>query len=77
MSNGVFIEKVNLLKQLGIYLSSYLNRSKHIDAVCCKANRKLSFLRTVRKLSIKYVDNRCYLKTKCEVCHLNCVTCIL
>ena len=56
MFNGVFIERVNLHKHLGIYLSSNLDWCKQIDAVCCKANRKLSILRTVKNLSRQTLD---------------------
>ena len=54
--NDIFIERVNLHKHLGIYLSSTLDWSKQIDEVCCKANRKLSVLRTVRLLSRQTLD---------------------
>ena len=56
MFNGVSIERVNLHKHLGIYLSSTLDWSKQIDEVCCKANRKLSILRTVKLLSRQTLD---------------------
>ena len=38
------IERVNLHKHLGVYLSSSLDWGKQIDEVCLKANRKLSVL---------------------------------
>ena len=54
--NNVCIERVNLVKHLGIYLSSDLNWSKQIDEVCLKANRKLSVLRSVKLLSRQTLD---------------------
>ena len=48
---NLFIDRVNLHKHLGVYLSSSLDWGKQIDEVCLKANRKLSVLRSVRLLS--------------------------
>ena len=56
MFNNVSIERVNLHKHLSVYLTSTLDWSKQIDEVCCKANRKLSILRTVKFLSRQTLD---------------------
>ena len=56
MFDNVSIERVNLHKHLGVYLASTLDWSKQIDEVCCKANRKLSILRTVKFLSRQTLD---------------------
>ena len=54
--NGSFIERVNVHKHLGIYLSSNLDWSVQIKEVCLKANRKLSVLRSVKLLSRQTLD---------------------
>ena len=50
------IERVNLHKHLGVYLSSSLDWGKQINEVCLKANRKLSVLRSVKLLSRQTLD---------------------
>ena len=52
----ILIDRVNLHKHLGVYLSSSLDWSKQVDEVCLKANRKLSVLRTVKSLSRQTLD---------------------
>ena len=54
--NNNNIERVNLHKHLGIYLSSSLDWSKQLHEVCLKANRKLSVLRSVKMLSRQTLD---------------------
>ena len=51
-----FIDRVNVHKHLGIYLSSSLDWSEQIKQVCLKANRKLSVLRSVKLLSRQTLD---------------------
>ena len=54
--NGNFIERVNVHKHLGVYLSSTLDWSVQVKEVCLKANRKLSVLRSVKLLSRQTLD---------------------
>ena len=54
--NNVYIERVNLHKHLGIYLSSSLDWSTQLQEVCLKANRKLSVLRSVKLLRRQTLD---------------------
>ena len=54
--NDSYIERVNVHKHLGIYLSSTLSWSVQIKEVCLKANRKLSVLRSVKLLSRQTLD---------------------
>ena len=54
--NNKYIDRVNVHKHLGIYLSSSLDWSKQVYEVCLKANRKLSVLRSVRLLSRQTLD---------------------
>ena len=54
--NKNFIDRVNLHKHLGVYLSSSLNWSEQIKEVCLKANRKLSVLRSIKLLSRQTLD---------------------
>ena len=54
--NGTFIDRVNLHKHLGLYLSSTLDWGKQVDEVCLKANRKFSVLRSVKSLSRQTLD---------------------
>ena len=54
--DNCYIDRVNLHKHLGIYLSSSLDWTKQIDEVCLKANRKLSVLRSVKLLSRQTLD---------------------
>ena len=51
-----FINRVNVHKHLGLYLSSSLDWSEQIKQVCLKANRKLSVLRSVKLLSRQTLD---------------------
>ena len=43
--NGVYVERVNLHKHLGVIFTSNLDWSAQINEVCLKANRKLSVLK--------------------------------
>ena len=43
--NGVLLKLVEKIKYLGIYLNNKLSWHDHIDYICNKANRLLSFLR--------------------------------
>ena len=54
--NGVFIDRVNTHKHLGVYLQSNLQWSKQIYESCLTANRKLSVLRNVKMLKRKTLD---------------------
>ena len=54
--NNNYIERVNVHKHLGIYLSSTLDWSVQVHEVCLKANRKLSVLRSVKLLSRQTLD---------------------
>ena len=54
--NDKFIERVNVHKHLGLYLSSSLDWSVQVREVCLKANRKLSVLRSVKLLSRPTLD---------------------
>ena len=54
--NDNYIERVNVHKHLGLYLSSSLDWSVQIKEVCLKANRKLSCLRSVKLLSRQTLD---------------------
>ena len=54
--NNIIIDRVNLHRHLGLYFSSTLDWSKHVDEICLKANRKLSVLRTVKMLSRQTLD---------------------
>ena len=54
--NDNWIERVNVHKHLGLYLSSSLVWSAQIKELCLKANRKLSVLRSVKLLSRQTLD---------------------
>ena len=54
--NNNYIERVNVHKHIGLYLSSSLDWSVQIKEVCLKANRKLSVLRSVKLLSRQTLD---------------------
>ena len=51
-----YIDRVNVHKHLGLYLSSSLDWSEQIKQVCLKANKKLSVLRSVKLLNRKTLD---------------------
>ena len=54
--NNSYIDRVNVHKHLGIYLTSSLDWSVQVKEVCLKANRKLSVLRSVKLLSRQTLD---------------------
>ena len=54
--NGIFVERVNLHKHLGVIFQSNLDWSAQINEVCLEANRKLSVLKSVKQLSRKTLD---------------------
>ena len=54
--NGVFGERANLHRHLGVIFKSNLDWSAKINVVCLKANRKLSVLKGVKELSRKTLD---------------------
>ena len=51
-----YIDRVNVHKHLGLYLTSSLDWSEQIKQVCLKANKKLSVLRSVKLLNRKTLD---------------------
>ena len=54
--NGLYIDRVNTHKHLGVYLQSNLKGSTQIKETCLKANKKLSVLRNVKMLRRKTLD---------------------
>ena len=54
--NNCYIDRVNVHKHLGIYLSSALDWSAQIHEVCLKANKKLVVLRSVKLLNRQTLD---------------------
>ena len=54
--NGTFVDRVNSHKHLGIYLTSNLDWSLHINETCKKAYRKLAVMRSVVQLSRTTLD---------------------
>ena len=54
--NNSYIDRVNLHKHLGLYLSSTLDWTEQIKQVCLKANQKLSVLRSVKLLKRQTLD---------------------
>ena len=54
--NETTIDRVNLHKHLGIFLTSNLDWSYQINQSCLKANRKLAVLRSVKYLKRKTLD---------------------
>ena len=54
--NGIFVDRVNLHRHLGVYLNCDLDWSYQIKESCLKANRKLSVLKSVKYLNRKTLD---------------------
>ena len=54
--NNTYIDRVNLHKHLGVYLTSNLDWSYQVNESCLRANRKLSVLRSVKFLNRKTLD---------------------
>ena len=54
--NNESIERVNIHKHLGVYLSSNLDWSQQIDEIGLRANRKLAVLRSIKYLNRKTLD---------------------
>ena len=54
--NNESIERVNIHKHLGVYLSSNLDWSQQIDEICLRANRKLAVLRSIKYRNRKTLD---------------------
>ena len=54
--NDNFIERVNIHRHLGVYITSSLDWSFQIHDVCLKANRKLAVLRNVKFLKRNTLD---------------------
>ena len=54
--NDTLIDRVNIHKHLGLYLTSSLDWNIQVNEICLKANRKLSVLRSVRLLSRQTLD---------------------
>ena len=54
--DGLFIDRVNKHKHLGLLLTSTLDFSQHVNDVCLRANRKLSVLRSVNILNRQTLD---------------------
>ena len=54
--DGIFIDRVNTHKHLGLLLTSTLDFSPQVNDVCLRANRKLSVLRSVNILHRQTLD---------------------
>ena len=54
--NNEYVQRVNVHRHLGIYLSSNLSWSRQIHETCLRANRKLSVLRRVKYLKRHTLD---------------------
>ena len=54
--NNICIERVSVIKHLGVIITSTLDWSEQINYVCLRANRKLSVLRSVKYLSRQTLD---------------------
>ena len=54
--DGLFIDRVNTHKHLGLYLTSSLDFSHQVNDVCLRANRKLSVLRSINILNRQTLD---------------------
>jgi Reverse transcriptase (RNA-dependent DNA polymerase) len=60
---GAFaIEKVTSFKLLGVYLSADLQWDVHIDSICLKVNRRLHFLKLLKRSSVSTADLLLYYK---------------
>merc|ERR1711888_72952 len=49
--NHIIIDRVNIHKHLGLFLTSSLDWNVQVNEICLKANRKLSVLRSIKLLS--------------------------
>ena len=58
--NGLPLRLVEKVKYLGIYLNNKLTWHDHIDYICNKANRLLSFLKQNLHSCHKYVKEYAY-----------------
>jgi hypothetical protein len=47
--NNVYAERVRSFKLLGVYISDSLCWDEHINAVCSKANKRLFFLKLLKR----------------------------
>ena len=56
MFENSVINRVNVQKHLGIYLTSSLDWGIQVNEMCLKANRKLSVLRSVKYLDRQTLD---------------------
>ena len=54
--NGIYVDRVNLHRHLGVYLNCDLDWSYQIKESCLKANRKLAVLKSVKYLNRKTLD---------------------
>ena len=54
--NETIINRVNIHRHLGVYLSSNLDWSFQINDICLRANRKLAVLRHVKMLKRNTLD---------------------
>ena len=54
--DGIFIDRVNTHKHLGLLLTSSLDFSSQVNDVCLRANRKLSVLRSINILHRQTLD---------------------
>ena len=54
--DGLFIDRVNEHKHLGLILTSSLDFNAQVNNICLRANRKLSVLRSVNILNRKTLD---------------------
>ena len=54
--NTCIIDRVNVHKHLGLFLTSSLDWNVQVNEICLKANRKLAVLRSVKILSRQTLD---------------------
>ena len=54
--DGLYIDRVNTHKHLGLYLTSSLDFTHQVNDVCLRASRKLSVLRSINILNRQTLD---------------------
>ena len=81
--DGQKLERVNVMKYLGVFLDEYLSFSEHISEICCKSSKKLGILRKSREFLdqktslllykslvvpyLDYCDTVCMTANECEL----------
>ena len=56
IDNGTVVERVTSFKLLGVTIANDLNWDEHVTAICSKVNKRLYYLKLLKRCSVSADD---------------------